>query len=407
MDGAPPTLPRPAPLDGAVLACGAWLKNSACLLDGAALHWPPDHGDLDDPAACAALAASAERLAARAGARLRALAHDLHPDFYSTTLAQALADAHGVPALAVQHHHAHVAAVAAEAGLDGPVLGLALDGVGLGTDGQPWGGELLAVEGARWRRLGHLRPLPLPGGDRAARQPWRSAAGALHLLGRGDEIVPRLAPVAGAAAAQAVAQLLRAGVACPAGSSAGRWFDAAAGLLGLAPGQAREAEAAVALQQAAQRVLARTPDLRAPVAPRPGADGVLDPAPLLWPLLEVDPADAAAVERAAAGFHLGLADALVAWVAGACEVWPARDVALGGGCWANPVLRARVMDGLARRGLRAHAPRWRGPGDAGLALGQAWVAAHALADGRVEPGAAAARIEQEENAPCAWPCQPA
>ncbi len=406
MDGAPLALPRAAPLDGAVLACGAWLKNSACLLDGAALLWPPDHGDLDDPAACAALAASAERLAERAGARLRALAHDLHPDFFSTTLAQGLAAAHGVPALVVQHHHAHVAAVVAEAGLKGLVLGLALDGVGLGSDGQPWGGELLAVDGARWRRLGHLRPLPLPGGDRAARQPWRSAAAALHLLGRGEAIGPRLAPVAGATAVEAVALLLRAGVACPAGSSAGRWFDAAAALLGLAPAQAREAEAAVALQQAAQRALARTPALRAPVTLHPGADGVLDPAPLLWPLLEVDLAEAAAVERAAAGFHLGLADALVEWAAGAAATWPARDVVLGGGCWANPVLRARVVDGLARRGLRTHAPRWRGPGDAGLALGQAWVAAHALAEGRGEAGAVALSIEQEDGALCAWPCQP-
>ncbi|MCX8004831.1 MAG: carbamoyltransferase HypF, partial [Burkholderiaceae bacterium] len=149
------------------------------------------------------------------------------------------------------------------------------------------------------------------------------------------------------------------------------------------------------------------PDLRPEAAAILTAEGVLDLRPLLLPLRAVEGGDALARERAAATFHLGLADALVAWAAWACEVWPARDVALGGGCWANPVLRVRVVEGLARRGLRAHAPRWRGPGDAGLALGQAWVAAHALADGRVEPGAAAARIEQEEDVPCAWPCQPA
>ncbi|MCX8006413.1 MAG: carbamoyltransferase HypF, partial [Burkholderiaceae bacterium] len=93
-------LPHPAPLKGAVLACGAWFKNSACLLDGATLQWPAEHGDLEQPAACAALAATVRDLAARAATRLRALAHDLHPDFFSTILAQQLAQQFGVPALA-------------------------------------------------------------------------------------------------------------------------------------------------------------------------------------------------------------------------------------------------------------------------------------------------------------------
>lgn len=395
------TLPRPAPLDGAVLACGAWLKNSACLLDGAVLRWPPTHGDLDEPAACAALARNARHLAARAGGRLRALAHDLHPDFYSTALAQGLAAELGVPALAVQHHHAHIVAVAAGAGLQGPLLGLALDGVGLGTDGHPWGGELLAVEGARWRRLGHLLPLPLPGGDRAARQPWRSAAAALHRLGRPEAIVPRLAQCANAAEVEAVTLLLRSGWSCPPSTSAGRWFDAAAALLGLAPAQAREAEAALALQHAAQRALARNPGLPAPATARPGEDGVLDLRPLLPPLLAADPADAVAVEEAAAGFHIALAEALVAWVGWARARWPARDVALAGGCWANPILRGRVVQGLQRVGLRVHLPRWRGPGDAGLALGQAWAAAHALANGIVAADAMVAVVEEGWTEPCA------
>ena len=194
-----------------VLAVGAWLKNAACLVLRGQPHWSPVHGDLSDPAACEALEQSVQALlrqAVAAGAPVRAIAHDLHPDFFSTQLAIATAEALGVPAVGVQHHHAHLAAVVAEHGIDGPVVGLALDGVGLGTDGTPWGGELLWLDGARWERLGHLRPLALPGGDRAAREPWRMAASALHALGQGDQIVSRFGPAVGEAVAVGVRQML-------------------------------------------------------------------------------------------------------------------------------------------------------------------------------------------------------
>ncbi|MEB0212618.1 carbamoyltransferase HypF, partial [Pseudomonas sp. AB6] len=107
-----------------VLACGAWLKNAACLLQRDQVLWSPVHGDLGDPQSCLALEASLERLLTLAEITPHAIAHDLHPDFYSSQLAVSLAERLDVPALAVQHHHAHVAAVMAEHGLDGPVLGL-------------------------------------------------------------------------------------------------------------------------------------------------------------------------------------------------------------------------------------------------------------------------------------------
>ena len=168
-------LPTAAP--ARVLACGAFLKNRALRLDGARFAWSAPHGDLGEPDACAALDASVETLLAHGG--IDAVAHDLHPDFHSTRLALALAERLGVPAVGVQHHHAHIAAVIAEHGLAEPVIGIALDGVGLGTDGQAWGGELLWVDGGagahRWERVAHLQPLALPGGDVAAREPWRLA----------------------------------------------------------------------------------------------------------------------------------------------------------------------------------------------------------------------------------------
>lgn len=374
-----------------VLAVGAWLKNTACLvLDGRA-HWSPVHGDLSDPAACSALELSVQALArqaADAGAPVQAIAHDLHPDFFSTQLAIATADALGVPAIGVQHHHAHLAAVIAEHGITGPVVGLALDGVGLGLDGTPWGGELLWLDGAQWQRLGHLQPLALPGGDRAAREPWRMAASALHALGRADEIVPRFAAVADDAVAAGVRQMLDKGLNCPLTSSAGRWFDAAAGALGLCHHQRDEAQAAITLEQAATRALARRPDLPPLAGAVLRADGRIDLRAVISQLF-----DATDVDLAAAAFHRSLADALADALIRAARERGTRVAALGGGCFFNRILRERTVHRLQAAGLQVFQTGAQGCGDAGLAIGQAWVAAQQLQASR-------ARTHVEETSPC-------
>jgi hydrogenase maturation protein HypF len=375
-----------------VLAVGAWLKNAACLVLRGQAHWSPVHGDLSDPAACEALARSAQSLVQRAtdaGAPVQAIAHDLHPDFFSTRLAIATAAALGVPAIGVQHHHAHLAAVIAEHGIDGPVVGLALDGVGLGTDGTPWGGELLWLDGPRWERAGHLRPLALPGGDRAAREPWRMAASALHAMGRGDQIVPRFGPVVGVAVATGVRQMLDKGLNCPPTSSAGRWFDAAAGALGLCHHQHDEAQAAIALEQAAARALARQQALGSMSGAWVGADGTVDLRPVLAQLF-----DAPDTDVAAAGFHLAMADALADALIAAARVRGTRVAVLGGGCFFNHILRERTVRRLADAGLAVHLPGPQGCGDAGLAIGQAWVAAQQI---RTTPQTHTV----EETVPCA------
>lgn len=375
-----------------VLAVGAWLKNAACLvLDGRA-HWSPVHGDLSDPAACEALEQSVRTLlqqAVDAGAPVQAIAHDLHPDFFSTQLAIATADALGVPAIGVQHHHAHLAAVIAEHGITEPVVGLALDGVGLGTDGTPWGGELLWLDGPRWERLGHLQPLALPGGDRAAREPWRMAASALHALGRGDEIVPRFGQAVGGAVAAGVHQMLDKGLNCPKTSSAGRWFDAAAGALGLCHHQRDEAQAAIALEQAAARALTTQPTLEPLPCAVIGADGVVDLRPVLAQLFDALDADAAA-----AGFHLAMADALADALIAAAHARGTRTATLGGGCFFNRILRERIEQRLASARLTVLQTGAQGCGDAGLAIGQAGVAAQQLARPTTQ-------TPVEETAPCA------
>lgn len=359
-----------------VLACGAWLKNAACLLaeDGRPV-WSPPHGDLSDPAACAALEASVHRLLAAHGQPVAAVAHDLHPDFFSTRLALRLAAELGVPAIGVQHHHAHIAAVLAEHNVDSPVIGLALDGVGLGTDGAAWGGELLWVDGASWQRLGHLTPLALPGGDRAAREPWRMAASALHALGRHADITPRFAPVVGHSLAAGVQQMLARGLNCPPTSSAGRWFDAAAGALGLCVRQTEEAEAAIALEQAAHRALLRQPDLPPLAGAAIDSQNRLDLRGLVPHLLAAQATGSATeVDAAAAGFHLALANALAEWAHRAARQHGCATVCLGGGCFFNRILCERVTARLQSAGLAVLRPQAHSCGDAGLALGQAWVA---------------------------------
>lgn len=368
-----------------VLACGAWLKNAACLLVGNQPVWSAPHGDLRDPAACTALKTSLSLIVKENSAMVCAIAHDLHPDFYSTQLAAELAAQWGVPSVGVQHHHAHIAAVMAEHGEQGPVVGLALDGVGLGTDGTAWGGELLWVDGnADWQRLGHLTPLALPGGDRAAREPWRMAASALHALGRNADIAARFAPLVGDSLAAGVQHMLARGLNCPPTSSAGRWFDAAAGALGLSVRQADEAEAAIALERAAARALLRCPDL----PPLPGAtidsDNRLALLGLMPHLFAAQAsANADDVDTAVAGFHLAFADALACWAESAASAYGCTVVCLGGGCFANRILRERVTARLQSAGFAVRCPRVHSCGDAGLALGQAWVAQRQLMRGAV------------------------
>jgi len=344
-------LPRAVP---PVLAVGAFLKNTLCRIEGATATLSPAIGNLDTPEDIAAFdAAAAAMLAAMVTPRL--IAHDLHPDFYSTRWAQT----QGLPSLAVQHHHAHIAAVAAEHGHEGPIIGLALDGFGLGPGNQSWGGELLWVDGPEFRRLGHLALLAQPGGDVAAREPWRMAAAVLHRLGRGAEIAQRFSAQRPAAL---LATVLEKKLNAPPTSSAGRLFDAACGLLNVLPVAAFEGQAPMALEAmvARPRVLDGGWTI---------TDGVLDTLPLLEALIGMEPTEGAEL------FHGTLAAALGQWAAEAAHTAGVTRIALGGGCFFNKVLRQELVADLTRRGLRPLLPIQASPGDPGLSLGQAWIAA--------------------------------
>ncbi|MDP2433623.1 MAG: carbamoyltransferase HypF [Pseudomonadota bacterium] len=353
-------LPRSGP---SVLALGGYLKNTICVTRGDEAFVSQHIGGLDNPATCAMLIEVTAHLLDILQVRPEAVAHDLHPDFFSTRHALELAARWEVPAVAVQHHHAHIAAVAAEHGINGPILGLALDGIGLGSDGGAWGGELLRVDGADFTRLGHLSPIPLPGGDKAASQPWRMAAAALHLMGRGDEIARRFS---GQPAAAQLRQLLDRGLNSPTTSSLGRWFDAAAGLLGAREVMAYEGQAAMLLEGLAEKA--------GVIEPMAGGymlhdDGRLDLLPLLARL--ADEKDAA---LGAALFHATLAQGLAEWLERAAASAGLNTVALGGGCFLNHLLSRELTRLLAARGFSVLSARQAPPNDGGLSLGQAWVA---------------------------------
>lgn len=348
-----------------ILAYGGQMKGAICLARDGQAMLSHHLGDLDDPETRDAFLAAEHDYCALFEVTPARLACDRHPDYAATLHAGARAAELGLPLIPVQHHHAHLAAVLGETGWArdaGPVAGIVLDGTGLGPDGTIWGGELLVGDYAGVTRAAHLVPAPLPGGDRAAREPWRNALVRLDALGLA-EVADRLFPDAPRDALRAA---LAAGIGVPLSSSAGRLFDAAAALLGLCPmAQSYEGEAAMRLEALAQGARPRGYAMAQ-------AGAVLDPGPVLAAMVE-DLAQGIDPGAVAAGFQAALAQGLAAAARRTVEAGAARAVALSGGCFQNPALLAATLDALTGLDVRYHT---RVPAnDGGLALGQVLVAA--------------------------------
>ncbi len=341
-----------------VLALGAHLKSSVAMTRGDQAYLSAHVGNLDTPAAVAFHARTVEALQAMLQAQPQRLACDLNPDYASSRLAQQLSERWRLPLVRVQHHHAHGAAVLAEHRFEGDALALVLDGHGQGDNGESWGGELLHLQGAGFRRLGHFAPLPLPGGDRAAREPWRVAAGILHQLGRAGEITGRFAdqPLA-----PAIAQMLASGGVATT-TSAGRLFDAATALLGVCRRASYEGEPPMLLE-----ALVRQP--RSLSAGYSINRGVLDFSGLLAKL-----ADCESAALGADYLHGTLLQALQEWVLDAAQRTGIDTVALAGGCFLNAYLATTLPRRLQQQGLRVLTARCLPPNDGAICLGQAWVA---------------------------------
>ncbi len=361
----PVALPVAAPIP--FLAVGPHLKNTLTLASGDEA-WVSQHvGDLENLETLTHFQDVLDRYRALFRVEPRAVVHDLHPGYLSTRVAE---DS-GLPILSpVQHHHAHVAAVQGEHGVSEDVLGLAFDGTGLGEDGHVWGCEFLRSSATEFHRLARLRYAPLPGGDAAARAPWRAALGYLSLE-------PDLAG-AFEMAFQGVSERerqtaelqLRRGVNAPLASSLGRLFDAAGAVLGVRSVARYEAQAAMELECLAGRAAAEP--LPLPAAEEPDGTWVLDPLPLLQALGESRRAGVP-VASLAARFHESVADAAARMATRLCALQGLGVVALGGGCFQN----ARLLDGVVRRlesgGLRVLQARQLGPNDGAVSYGQAVV----------------------------------
>jgi len=382
---APRVLPLPPGLADApdLTALGGDHKNAPCLLHAGHALLLPHVGDLDHPRALADRTTIEATHARLLGHRPRALAIDRHPAYRASREGRARARAEGLPLIVVQHHHAHFAACLGEHGVaaGARALGIVLDGTGLGDDDTPWGAEILLGGYRRVRRLARLRPLPLPGGDACAREPWRVAYAHLHCA-LGEAQARRWAarlPALRDRPVAALARMMARGINTPRASSAGRLFDAVAAVLGLAPARlSHEAQAALALEAVVDPAhLGRPYPLALERRARPWE---LDPAPL-WRALLADLAAGRPPGESAARFHAGLAAALAGTACALARRHGVQRVALSGGVFANRILLAETARRLRRAGLEALTHRRLPPNDAGLAYGQALVAGARLCPG--------------------------
>lgn len=353
----PGTLPLPSGFPNRqVLAVGGQMKGAICLVKNGQAMLSHHLGDLDDALCAEEFAKAIADCTALFDHRPEVVACDLHPGYRASREAEGM----GLQVIRVQHHHAHLAACLAENlwPMDGgSVAGIVLDGLGLGDDGSIWGGEVLLGDYKGFRRISHLKPAPLPGGDAASRQPWRNALARLDQAGLGA--------VADQLFAQLPRETLRAamaqGVNAPLSSSAGRLFDAVAALLGIAAeAQSYEGQAAMQLEA---------------LAGPPGAGYAfgsgLDPAPMFRTIVQ-DLSNGTSPALIAARFHDGLAQAFAAEARALVEGGQARAVALSGGCYQNARLLTATLTAL--EGLPVLIHREVPANDGGLALGQAVIA---------------------------------
>ncbi|MGH7689427.1 MAG: carbamoyltransferase HypF, partial [Gemmatimonadaceae bacterium] len=366
----PVALPISAPRP--LVAVGPHLKNTFVLAQGRDAYLSPHIGDLETLETAEHWRRTYDAFRELFRIDPVVAVRDLHPQYLSTRMAEELPVER---VIAVQHHHAHIAAVAAEHGVTEPVIGVAFDGTGYGDDGHTWGAEILVADLVDYRRMAQLRYAPLPGGDLAARSPWRVALGYRSLTSANHEAFALAFAGIDAGALRVVERQIEAGVNVPRASSMGRLFDAAAAVLGICHESHFEGEAAMRLEACAAHHAAEPLSFQA--ARVEGSVACFDPLPLLAEL-GMRARRGEDRGRLAAVFHESLAAGTADFVGALAAREGINQVALGGGVFQN----VRLLTSLSRRlqalGLRVLTPRLLPPNDGAVAYGQAAVAAARL-----------------------------
>jgi hydrogenase maturation protein HypF len=391
VDGAPQLIRRargyvplaiPLPFDAPpLLAVGGHLKNVFALARGKFAYQSQHLGDLENPTGLEFFEHSLAHLMHTFEIEPQTVVHDLHPGYLSTSWAKQFASDRGLRRIAVQHHHAHIAACMAEHAATGRFIGLSLDGTGFGTDGRIWGGEVLICSLDHFDRFAHLEYVSMPGGEAAIREPWRMAFAHLKAAGFSDGEAGELTGATDQEV-RLLSRMIERGINSPLTSSLGRLFDAAAAVILKRRKVDYDAQAAIEMEGIAVNepaTLGRPdyiPQLRPPNAENGNASTLQ--LPDLWHALVEDLRNNVPRQEIAARFHSGIAQGLIAATVGARESTGITQVALSGGCMHNRRLARLLRSGLEEEGFQVLEHRQVSPGDGGLSYGQAAVAAAIL-----------------------------
>lgn len=355
-----------------LLAAGAELKNTFCITNGNYAFLSHHIGDLENYETLQSYEQGIAHFEKLFRVKPSAIACDLHPNYLATRYAQERAERENIPTVDIQHHHAHIAAVMAEHGLDGshPVIGVSFDGTGYGVDGNIWGGEFLIADYARFERAAHLEYFPLPGGDAATRRPSRAALGLLYALGIDwDDALPTHADLCYEDRTAIRIQLERH-LNSPLTSSMGRLFDAAAALAGVRQQVNYEAQAAIEFEALADLEETGQYEFSHP-------SSVISARPAIEQLI-ADVLAGVPVPKISARFHNGVAEMVKAVCLRLSDQYDISEVALSGGVWQNMFLLRKTLALLEKEGFTVYIHSQVPANDGGLALGQAAIAGYKL-----------------------------
>ncbi len=387
MAPSPITLPFQTPLT--ILATGGQLKNTFCLVKDNLAYLSPHIGNLDTIETAQHFQDTLAKFQNLFHMTPQVIACDMHPDYQSSRIAEAIAKAHDLPLFHVQHHHAHTVACMIEHGLTDTVIGVVFDGLGYGTDDTIWGGEFFLANQKTFQRLAHFKPVPMPGGANAARNPWRMALG--YIFDGAQDAAEKFAPFVGAlegkygkSVVHSIERQIKSGVNTPLTSSCGRLFDACSAILGVCDHNEYEGQAAIELEVRARSHVEkiggdfdRIPTYPFEIATT-NESQVVDTFPVLYNAYD-DLLDGISQETIAAKFHVTVAQIVAQICLRLREYSGVETVCLTGGVFQNKLLMQSTKVQLSRHQFKIYTPQEIPSNDGGISLGQAAVAAANLA----------------------------